>query len=222
MGAPQGPDPVSTIMQYMSLLGRCTAALMVLGALAACDTSPGQGDALAATAHAPSHVDSIFPIEEELRRFRAALPDPATTLEPGAQSIDELVARFLDALEAADTDALGELVITPAEFAYLHYPHTRFTRRPYEMSPALVWFQLENYGSKGLNRALARFGGRPLEHTGYDCPVDPEQEGPNRIWSGCVIRRTDPVSGDAVSLSLFGGIIEHGGRFKFINYANRL
>lgn len=202
---------------------------MLLGALAACDTSPGRGGALpgwggalAATAHAPSHVDSIFPIEEELRRFRTALPDPATGLEGGTRSIDELVARFLDALEGADSEALGELAITPAEFAYLYYPHTRFTRPPYEMSPALVWFQLENYGSKGLNRALARFGGRPLDHTGHDCPADPEQEGPNRIWSGCVIRRIDPGSGDVASLSLFGGIIEHRGRFKFINYANRL
>jgi hypothetical protein len=175
----------------------------------------------ATTEREPVYVDSVFPIEEEIRRFREAVPDPVTTLERGARSIDELVARFLDALEARDVVALGELAMTSAEFIDLYYPNTRFTKRPYELSPALVWFQLENHGSAGLNRALTRHGGRAFDRAGHTCPAEPEREGDNRIWSGCLVRHADQA-GDTLSLSLFGGIIERDGRFKFINYANRL
>lgn len=202
-----------------------TRTIVLLAAalgVAACDeVQPAQGLAAAAAEHGPAHVDSIFPIEEEVRRFRAALPDSAVRLEGGAGSRDELVARFIAALEARDVAALDRLVITPAEFAYLYYPHTRYTAQPYEMAPALLWFQLENYGSKGLTRALARYGGRPLDAVGHACPDEPLVEERNRTWPGCVVLRTTGA-GDTTGLSLFGGILERDGRFKFINYANRL
>jgi hypothetical protein len=197
------------------------AVVTALLSLAACDVLPEGGTLPAAAEPVPARVDSILPIEEELHRFRSALPDTAITLAGGATSMEALIARFTEALEARDVAALAELVMTPAEFAWLYYPHTRFTARPYELSPAVVWFQLENYGSRGLNRALLRYGGRPLDHAGHDCPAEAEVEGDNRIWSGCVIRHAGEA-GDTADLSLFGGIIERGGRFKFINYANRL
>jgi hypothetical protein len=174
-----------------------------------------------ASASRPVHVDSVFSLDEELRRFRAELPDSAAWLEGGADSVDALVAAFSAALENLDVPALGELVMTPAEFAYLYYPTTRFSSPPYTMSPALVWFQLENYGSKGLNRALARYGGRPLRAVDHTCPDPPQQEGENLIRHGCTIRRIDEA-GDTVGTSLFGAILERDGRFKFISYANRL
>jgi hypothetical protein len=76
-------------------------------------------------------------------------------------------------------------------------------------------------GSKGLNRALARYGGRPLRAVGHTCPDSPQQEGENLIRHGCSIRRVDE-KGDTVGTSLFGAILERDGRFKFISYANRL
>lgn len=166
-------------------------------------------------------VDSIFPIDEEIRRFQTSIPDSVSELSAAAVSRDELVTRFFAALESNDRAAMQELALTTAEFAYLFYPHTRYTRRPYELSPALLWFQLENSGSKGLARVLIRYGGRPLASRGYVCSAEPEIEGPNRLWSGCTVQHVAD-SGDTVSLSLFGGIIERDGRFKFINFANRL
>jgi hypothetical protein len=145
----------------------------------------------------------------------------SASLAGGASSFDALVAAFVAALEDRDVRSRGELVISPEEFAYLYYPTTRYTRRPYEMSPALVWFQLENYASRGLNRALARHGGRPLQAIGHTCPDTAAEEGANRVWHGCVVRRLDEA-GDTVNTSLFGAILERDGRFKFINYANRL
>jgi hypothetical protein len=197
--------------------------LAVLGLLiltAACDDLRQHGGA-EASASQPVRVDSVFPLDEEIRRFRAELQDSVASLAGGAGSLDALVAAFVAALEVRDVPSLGELVITPAEFAYLYYPATHYTRRPYEMSPSLVWFQLENYGSRGLNRALARHGGRPLQVIGHTCPNEALEEGGNRVWHGCVIRRIDEA-GDTVNTSLFGAILERDGRFKFINYANRL
>jgi len=167
-----------------------------------------------------THVDSVFPIDEEVRRFRAALDESVDSLAGGFDSPDSLVAHFMTALEARDADALQTMALTPAEFIDLYYPHTRFTAPPYEMSPGLVWFQLENYGGKGLNRALDRFGGRPLGYVTYACDEE-KAEGPNTLLSGCTVS----VVGQAAephAVSLFGTIIGRDGRWKFVNYANGL
>jgi hypothetical protein len=184
------------------------------------DTAPATVQVAAELEHQPTYVDSIFPIEEEIRRFRAQVGTRAERLADGASSRDELVRTFIDALEAEDRAAIGRLALTPAEFIDLYYPHTRFTRRPYEMAPQLVWYQLENYGSKGLSRALDRFGGRDLDFRGYACETA-AVEGPNRVAGGCVVDVLN-IRGERVTTSLFGQIIEHGGVYKFINFANGL
>ena len=201
-------------------MGFVWGALMLSAlVIAGCGTDGGGGVA-AAEENAPVHVDSILSIEEEVRRFRAALPDSVDALTGGGASIEELVAVFLTALEAGDREALAKLAITPAEFAYLYYPETRFTDPPYEMSPGLLWFQLDNYGSRGLSRALDRYGERPLDVVGQVCAEEPVAEGDNRIWSGCVVQQR--VGEDTVELSLFGAILERDGRYKFVSYGNTL
>jgi hypothetical protein len=200
-------------------LRRLPLALLLFAA-AGCDAA-ARAEAAAEPAERPVHVDSIFPIEEEIRRFRAGLGAEPDGLSGGAGSREALVQAFVHALEARDAAALDRMAITAEEFAYLYYPHTRFTSRPYELSPALVWFQLENYGGKGASRALGRYGGRHLGYVGYRCADEPQTEGPNRLWNGCVVRHLD-AAGDTVDLSLFGPILEHRGHFKFVNFANRL
>jgi hypothetical protein len=165
-------------------------------------------------------VDSIFPIEEALRRFRAALGEDApAALSGGAASRDALVEGFVAAIEAADTAALRDLLLTPTEFAWLYYPHTRFTAPPYELAPALLWFQIENGTSRGVGRMLRRMGGRPAHVAGYECPGEALVEGPNRIWERCVARLTPP-DGAARDFQLFGSILERDGIFKFVSYTN--
>lgn len=201
-----------------------TLSLLVLGPVG-CDALVGGevrggGRAEVPPDPQPVHIDSTFPIEEEVRRFRAGL-DPVETLEDGASSREALVERFLAALEAEDVDALRALAINPAEFAYLYYPHTHYTRRPYEMGPALVWFQLENYGGRGLSRALSRYGGRELGAVAHECAGEAAEEGPNLVWSECVVQLAEG-DGNIAEVSLFGAILERDGRFKFVSYGNRL
>jgi hypothetical protein len=71
---------------------------------------------------------------------------------------------------------------------------------------------------KGIGRALRRFGGERLVLRGYWCDAGPERQGPNLIWTGCVVRLDAAPDG----LRLFGAIIERAGRFKFLSYANAL
>jgi hypothetical protein len=166
----------------------------------------------------PTVVDSILPIEEELRRFRAGTTEVSALGSSAAHSRDELVRRFVEAIARQDTAVLTALLVDRAEFAWLYYPHTVYSRKPYELSPGLVWFQMAQNSGKGLGRALHRFGGERLGVSGHRCDREPEQLGPNRIWAGCVVQ----LAGRPDELSLFGAIIERAGRFKFVSYGNAL
>jgi hypothetical protein len=165
-------------------------------------------------------VDSIFPIEEEIRRFRAeAGPDPRELL--GADSREALIDRFIAAVERADTSALRRLPLNAEEFIYLYYPHTRVTASPYELSPSLLWFQIQNEQSRGLTRLLARFAGAPLRALGHHCEPEPRTEGPNRVWEKCVVLLRGEV-GDTLGLRLFGTVLERDGAFRLVSLSNDL
>ena len=191
---------------------------MIAGSLVACGSESPE-PAAAAMVDAPREVvDSIFPIEEELRRFRALLGPEPVGLSGGSGSLDSLLDRFVRAVTAADTAAFADLLMTRDEFGWLYYPTTRFTSRPYELAPGMVWFQIENGTSQGLSRLLTRLGGRPLEVTAHKCPSEPRAEGRNRIWEGCTVQ-IDRREG-RLDASLFGSILERDGVFKFVSYTN--
>lgn len=192
----------------------------------------------AANASAASPVvDSIFPVEEEIRRFRETLEEAPDTLRRGSESRDELVLRVVRAIETADTAALAAMTLDRAEFAWLYYPHSRYTKRPYRLSPALAWYQLQNRSSQGLTRLLRRYAGVEMGYIGYECPDEPEMEEENRYWHGCVIIHADPAADPAaaegaaeasgaeaepIRIRLFGSIMERDGRYKLAGFSNGL
>ncbi|MEX2527749.1 MAG: hypothetical protein WEA09_08955 [Gemmatimonadota bacterium] len=163
-------------------------------------------------------VDSVFPVEEEIRRFQEAYPGEVTELAGGESSRDALVSRFIESLEAADTVDLTRLSMTPREFGYLYYPTSRYTEPPYRLSPALVWYQNQNVTGRGFTRLLRRYGGQEVNYLSYECPEEAEVEGQNRLWHNC--RVVHLFEGDTVSIQLFGSIWERGGHYKFVGYAN--
>jgi len=193
-------------------------ALIAACACADAETIP-RPESVSESAAPTRVVDSIFPIEEEIRRFRALLGPEPTGLSGGLPSRDALVERFADAVSRADTSALVAMLLTQDEFGWLYYPHTMFTHPPYELPPALLWFQIQNGSTGGFTQLMQRLGGRPLGLQGYSCPPEPRAEGPNRVWEGCVVR-WDPPDGDPTELALFGSIVERGGVFKFVSYSN--
>jgi hypothetical protein len=171
-------------------------------------------------ADAGGAIDSVVPRAVALTRFREGLPRVAD-LEGGAGSRDELVSRFVSALEARDTTALRRLVLSKPEFGYLYYPTTPQGLPPYELSPGLMWFMLSERGERGLYHALEERGGAPLGYLGYACEGEASREGPNTVWGPCLIRRSG-LRGDTIAERLFGLIMERNGRFKFVSYANQL
>jgi len=121
---------------------------------AACGDGPGGGAAAAdtpASAAPAGVVDSVLPMDVMLDRFRAGVAEP-DGLAGGADSRDELVLQVVRALEAADTLAFERLGVSLAEWAWLYFPNSVQARPPYELPPALAWFQLQEGNRQGVLR----------------------------------------------------------------------
>lgn len=171
---------------------------------------------------APGYViDSILPVEEELRRFRRAVGGAEVTeLRGGSRSRDALVRRFLKDLSTRDSVDLRAATISPREFADLVYPTSPNARPPYRLSPGFVWMRLSGQSRSGLTRVLQRRGGRDLGFAGYSCNRKPEIQGENRLWTGCILTLVD-APGDTTRQRLFGTILERNRRFKFVSLVNQ-
>lgn len=166
-------------------------------------------------------IDSVLPVEEELRRFRAAIGGaPVTELQHASESRGALVKRFVRDLNAGDTADLARAVISPREFADLLYPTSPNTHPPYRQSPAFVWMQISGKSASGLTRALKRRAGQGFVYAGHECSSAPELQGVNRLWLACALR-LESSAGDTTVQRLFGTIVERDGRFKFVSYANQ-
>jgi hypothetical protein len=188
-------------------------ALIFLAACERADEMPPVSE------RAPGYVDSIFPPEEELRRFRAGLEEPRG-LSGGAESHEALVRAFASALADADTAALRGLVLDRAELAWLYYPTSPVSREPQYLSPALLWFQVQANGEKGIVRALQRYADTGFRYVSHACEGQPKTQGENRLWEACTVTFT--AGGETWTRRLFGSVIERGGRFKLVSYANDL
>jgi hypothetical protein len=165
-------------------------------------------------------VDSAIPLDEALRRFRADIRDTPTVLVGGARSRDALVAAFAQAVKRGDSVALRRMAMTRAEFAFLVYPSSQYTRPPYRQQPEIVWLLLSGASEKGLKRLVERRRAMPFRLISSACQ-EPSSEGENRVWRGCAIRRVR-APGDTATERLFGPIIERQGQFKFYSYGNEL
>jgi len=200
---------------------------MSILAVSACDRIDqgedrlGAGDRPVSTslASAVRHVDSAIPIDEALRRFRRDLPKPQA-LHGGFSGREKLIREFVRAVEVQDTAALRRMVLKADEFAWFYYPSSPLSRPPYELAPALMWFQLQGESEKDASRLFSERAGHALGYIGHTCAT-PRVDGKNRIHSSCELRRVTAVS-DTVAERLFGLIIERDGSYKFVSYANKL
>ncbi|MFL5496480.1 MAG: hypothetical protein ACJ8DC_18995 [Gemmatimonadales bacterium] len=173
-----------------------------------------------ASEHRPVRIDSAVPREVALRRFQQASRRVAT-LAGGERTREALVRAYVRALERRDTTALARLLLTRDEFAFLYYPTNPRGLPPYDLAPELMWFMLSQGSERGLGRALQERGGRPLGYLSHQCDGMPSREGENLVWGPCQVRRRLPDGGRG-SERLFGLILERGGRYKFVSYANKL
>ena len=165
-------------------------------------------------------IDSLLPVEEEIRRFQATIAVRPTAFSNAASSRSALVKQFVRALEQNDTTALVKLVVDRAEFGFLIYPTSPNVAPPYRQSPDLVWLSRSASTDKALTRLFDRFGGKSLGYAGFTCPDSPDRQGANTLWSACVVSRVS--AGDTTRLRMFGAIVARAGRFKFLSLTNGL
>jgi hypothetical protein len=169
-------------------------------------------------AEAAVPVDSIRPAAEALARFRDGLPI-ADSLAGGAPSRDSLVARFVDAVARQDTAAVRALVLDRAEYGWIYFPSLRRMNPGTNLQPEVMWLLQEQESRKGIIRVLRRLGGGQARFGGYTCEDAPRVEGANRYFHQCAIETIAP-DGETAPLKLFGSVIERGGRWKIVSYAN--
>ena len=161
-------------------------------------------------------VDSIIPSDVALARFVAGLP-VTTALEGGAPTTRQLVSRFLEALSKRDRAAIAEMIVSRAEYGFLYYPASVYSRKPYELSPDVAWMLSSESNAKGAGRLIDRLSGRPLKLVEFKCGMV-AHEGLNTIHSDCRITYAD-ASGKSESRTLFQSIIEREGNAKFLSYS---
>ena len=167
-------------------------------------------------------VDSIFPVEEELRRFRADLGgDSARVFRGGSPSRDALVQRFVRALAAADTNDLRAMAVRSREFADLYYPESPYARPPYHQPPGLAWSLIQNPSTSGLTKLMRTWGGKPIRLVSHRCDPKVMHDGRTTRYAGCLVRLVE-ASGDTTTRLMFGSIVERDGVFKFLSYTNKL
>ena len=196
----------------------CCALVLVVSGCAG-DRSPSRDATGEAGASAPATaVDSILPIEVHLQRFRKGLPQ-VDALSGGYGTRDSLVADMIAATAARDTAALLRMRLTPAEYAWLYYPAHIYNAPPYELDPGTFWMMIEGNNDKGLGRLLHHRGGNRIVLRGYKCEESSAVRLPVREWNRCTVQLT--VNRVESTEQLFGSIVEIGGRFKFVSYANQ-
>ncbi len=165
-------------------------------------------------------IDSILPVEEMLRRFRAKIGGgPVAAFQRGSRSRDALVQRFVKAVVANDSVSLRAMQVNASEFAYLIYPESPNTKPPYTQDPALVWRSIQNPSESGFIRLVRRAGGVPVRLAGYECDPNAVRQGMNGFWANCRLRLVG-AGGDTSTHRFFGTIVERGGQFKFMSYKN--
>jgi hypothetical protein len=159
-------------------------------------------------------IDSILPVEQEIRRFQATIPVRLTAFSNAARSRSGLVKQFVRSLERNDTTALRRLVVDRAEFGYLVYPTSPNAAPPLPPIPDLVWLSRwpAPIGATAASRLLDRFGGSPLGYAGFTCPESADrQRGKHDVSAPCIVTRV-ASSGDTTRLRMFGAIVGRDGR----------
>lgn len=184
---------------------------------AACSDQP-VSHARATPPPAAGEGGAAVSLDSALTLFRAGVA-PVAELQNGASSLEGIVARLVRAVEQMDTMAVRDIVMSRAEFAYLYYPTSVFTRPPMKQEPGLVWFLHTQHSEKGASRLMNRYGAAPLRLSN-SCAA-PKLEGENRLWFDCV-QRVARADGDTAIVRLFGGVYERNGRFKIFSYGNDL
>ena len=166
-------------------------------------------------------VDSIHPIEEEIRRFKATIGgEPVQTFAHASPSRESLVRRIVRDVANGDSTDLAAAAVTPREFIDLVYPSSPYTHPPYRETPSMIWMQIANPSNSGFVRLIRRLGGQPWKYESHTCQGHAERQGTNTLWLDCTIRVITPQR-ETTTQRWFGTIIARDGRYKVMSFRNQ-
>ena len=166
-------------------------------------------------------VDSILPIDAEIRRFKATIGgDPVPSFAHASASREALVRRIVRDVARGDSVDLASAAVTPREFIDLVYPSSPYTHPPYRESPSIVWMQIANPSNAGFLRLIRRLGGQAFEYESHTCNKAAERQGKNTLWLDCAVRVLTPQR-ETTTQRWFGTIIERDGRYKVMGFRNQ-
>lgn len=138
-------------------------------------------------------------------------------LAQARRSPEALARAALDAISADDPDPLNALLITRDEYHDLLWPvlpDSQYT--PFEF----IWGMTAPRSRKARRATMDEYGGTPLELVRVELGDDVEAYDELTIYRDCRmwVRRTD--TGEEGVLPLMDTLIEMGGGWKFLNFAD--
>lgn len=149
---------------------------------------------------------------------RGAAPHPP--LSGGASSVDELLGRFVRALEANDGDALDTLRVTEDEYRKIIMPGSVKPGQPPQKLSAKAdeyfWQSLDLKSRYGARALLTGFQGRTYRITNVTWLKGVDDYAWYRCYDRLELTLVDE-SGEEQTLNT-GSVAEVDGRFKFISF----
>lgn len=166
-------------------------------------------------------VDSVFPPDEALRRFRAEPgSERVDSLSGGATNVRALFEAYVAALQSRDSLAVRALVMTRAEYGWLYFDGS--PEQKSGLMPQTAWGLMESRSNSGLGRAAGRITALgSVRLTGAACGPDRIKTGVGRIDGPCTIT-VQPATGAAETIPVARFVFTHRNRVKLVSFANDL
>lgn len=140
--------------------------------------------------------------------------------EEGAASVDELLSRFVEVLEANDPDGLQRLRVTEREYRELVVPGNVQKGEPAQMLSAeaseYFWQLMDQKSLHFQELLLLRHGGKSYAIKTAEFEKGHKEYAGHQAWRRLALVVTDEHGKDRLIRT--GSIIERDDRFKFVSF----
>lgn len=147
-------------------------------------------------------------------------PDPPMTFAGGEASVDELMDKFIRAVEENDREALAALRLSREEYFEIIVPgKVPSGEPPRRVTPQVTkffWEMMDYKSDLYVDVLLDRYGGRPLERGTLTFSKPVQEYDWYRAWGEIRQAAREPDGTEHQVRS--GWIAEVAGRYKFISY----
>ena len=142
-------------------------------------------------------------------------------LTDGYESVEELLRTALRGFEEQDTALLQRLLVTKSEYLEIIYPelgkHWPSARDMREEVQSFFWQNQYNSSMAGLLRRLKNFKERRLALIAFEFSDGVETYPSYKLHTGTRLQiRTE--TGDTISFTAIGSIVEKDNRYKLLSY----